>query len=215
MKSSKVTIVDYGVGNILSVKRGFEYLGATVSVCSNPKEIIKASRIVLPGVGAFPKAMDYLNELNLVDSIKEFALTSRPILAICLGMQLLMSESEEFEHTRGLNLITGKVIPIPKFSIVGARLKIPFVSWSELYPLDSDQTWNKTVLQDIKVGASAYFTHSFMVEPEQKSNSIAYTNYGGHKIKAVIQKDNITGCQFHPERSGNVGLTILRSFVTS
>lgn len=213
MKSSKVTIIDYGVGNILSVKRSFEYLGAAVSVSSDPTEIIKASRIVLPGVGAFPKAMNYLNELKLVDAIKNFALTTRPLFAICLGMQLLMSESEEFQKTQGLNIISGKVVPISNVSTAGIGQKIPFVSWSEIYPFDSKQNWNKTVLQDIRNGASAYFVHSFMVEPEENNHIIAYTNYGGHKIKAVIQKDNITGCQFHPEKSGEVGLKILKSFI--
>lgn len=213
MKSSKVTIIDYGVGNILSVKRSFEYLGATVSVSSEPTEIMKASRIVLPGVGAFPKAMNYLNELNLVDAIKNFALTTRPLFAICLGMQLLMSESEEFKKTQGLNIISGKVVPIPNVSTTGVGQKIPFVRWSELYPFDSNQTLNKTVLQDIRTGASAYFVHSFMIEPVDNNHIIAYTNYGGHKINAVIQKDNITGCQFHPEKSASLGLKIIDNFL--
>lgn len=213
MKPSKVTIIDYGVGNILSVKRSFEYLGATVSVSSEPSEIMKASRIVLPGVGAFPKAMNYLKELNLVDAIKNFVLTTRPLFAICLGMQLLMSESEEFQPTQGLNAITGKVVPISNVSTSGGELKIPFVSWSEIYPFDPNQNWNKTILNEIRDGASAYFVHSFMVQPEDSSSLIAYTEYGGHKINSVIQKDNIIGCQFHPEKSGKVGLKIIENFI--
>jgi glutamine amidotransferase len=213
MSTSNVTVIDYGVGNILSVLRGFEYFGATVELTSDPEKILSAQRVVLPGVGAFPKAMQALTSLNLVKVIQELANKGTPLLAICLGMQLLLDESDEFGKTAGLGLIPGRVVAVPNTTIDGVVQKIPNVGWSSLNVSNLRGSWENTLLQDNQPGDAAYFIHSFMSLPSDQKNQIAHTNYGGHKISAVINRDKITGCQFHPEKSGLVGLKILGRFI--
>ncbi len=212
MKTS-VTLIDYGVGNLLSVHRALEKIGANVVVSSDPKIIRNSNKIVLPGVGAFPVAMKSLYELNLVSTIQDYALTGKPLLAICLGMQLLMDESNEFKTTPGLGLISGGVVPIPKLALTGEPLKSPSVGWYSLNRSNSETGWENTLLSDNLVSEYAYFTHSFMVKPTIEKNCIADYSYGAQKIPAVIQKNQITGCQFHPEKSGPVGLKILHRFL--
>jgi glutamine amidotransferase len=213
MSTPTVTIIDYGVGNLLSVQRGFEHLGAKVLVSSDPKNILDANKVVLPGVGAFPDGMNALKKLGLISVIQDIAAERKPLLGICLGMQLLLEKSEEFENTAGLGLIPGRVVPIPKVTILDQPQKIPHTGWNSLQLSKSSINWGGTLLEDNKPGDSAYFVHSFMAEPAEQANRIAVTNYGGHKITAVIVKDQITGCQFHPEKSGEVGLKILKRFL--
>ena len=212
MNTPEVTIIDYGVGNLLSVKRGFEHCGAKVVITSNPKIILASERVVLPGVGAFPNAMDALQKLNLISVIKELEDLGTSLLAICLGMQLLMDESEEFGLTPGLGLISGRVVPVPDKTAEGASQKIPHIGWSSLYDSSENSNWAGTLLQDNQLGDSAYFVHSYMAQPASPKNGVAHAIYGGHRISAVISKNRITGCQFHPEKSGEVGLKILRKF---
>jgi glutamine amidotransferase len=212
MVMPEVTIIDYGVGNLLSVQRGIEHCGAKVTLTSNPEVILASKKVILPGVGAFPNAMKALKEFDLISVIQELARLKKPLLAICLGMQLLMEESEEFGVTAGLGLIPGRVVAVPNKTLEGNRQKIPFIGWGSLQPSDSTSDWTGTLLQDNKPGEAAYFVHSFMTEPSDSKNRVAHSVYGGHRISAVIQKDQITGCQFHPEKSGEVGLKILRRF---
>ena len=212
MNTPEVTIIDYGVGNLLSVKRGFEHCGAKVVLTSDASLILASQRVVLPGVGAFPNAMDELQKLNLVSAIKELAILGTPLLAICLGMQLLMDESEEFGLTPGLGLISGRVVPVPDKTAEGASQKIPHIGWNSLYDSSENSNWAGTLLQDNELGDSAYFVHSYMAQPASPINQVAHALYGGHRISAVISKNRITGCQFHPEKSGEVGLKILRKF---
>ena len=134
-------------------------------------------------------------------------------MAICLGMQLLLEESDEFGKTAGLGLIPGRVVAVPNTTIDGVVQKIPNVGWSSLNVSNLRGSWENTLLQDNQPGDAAYFVHSFMSLPSDQKNQIAYTNYGGHKISAVINRDKITGCQFHPEKSGLVGLKILGRFI--
>jgi glutamine amidotransferase len=212
MSTSVVTIIDYGVGNLLSVQRGFENCGARVAVTSDPKAIRDAERVVLPGVGAFPNAMEALKRLNLIETLQGLEESKTPLLAICLGMQLLMDESEEFGVTSGLGLIQGRVVAVPSISTSGEMQKIPHIGWSALRPRVESHIWSDTLLQGNSSGDAAYFVHSFMVQPSDIRNQVAYAVYGGHEISAVISKNKITGCQFHPEKSGEVGLEILRNF---
>ena len=212
MNTPEVTIIDYGVGNLLSVKRGFEHCGAKVVLTSDSNLILASQRLVLPGVGAFPNAMDALQKLNLVSVIKELAILGTPLLAICLGMQLLMDESEEFGLTPGLGLIPGRVVPVPDMTVEGASQKIPHIGWSSLYDSSENGNWTRTLLQDNQLGDPVYFVHSYMAQPASPKNRVAHAMYGGHRISAVISKDRITGCQFHPEKSGEAGLKILRKF---
>lgn len=214
MKSQQVTIIDYGVGNLLSVKRGFEKCGANVKISSNPKEILSASKIVLPGVGAFPNAMLSLDKLKLISVIMELVDLKKPILAICLGMQLLMEQSDEFKITQGLGIIPGKVTKIPIAVTSEHEYKIPHIGWSQLVQSPGISSWDKTVLKGVAENESVYFVHSYMVEPEDKNARIADVNYGDTRISAVIAQEQITGCQFHPEKSGKLGLKILNNFIS-
>jgi imidazole glycerol-phosphate synthase subunit HisH len=211
MSSTEVTIIDYGVGNLLSVKRGLEKSGANVVITSDTKTIISSQRIVLPGVGAFQNAMKSLNNLGLVEAIHEASYQNIPILGICLGMQLLLDESEEFGVSKGLGLIPGNVIPVPNRDISGKKQKIPHIGWSSLKP-SQIRDWEGTLMENSIPGEAAYFVHSFMAVTSDINSRVADCIYGGHKVSAVISNGNISGCQFHPEKSGEVGLKILRQF---
>ena len=212
MSTPEVTVIDYGVGNLLSVQRGLEHCGAKVILTTDPEEILAAKRVVLPGVGAFANAMQSLDRLGLVAAIHEIAQRKTPLLGICLGMQLLLEESEEFGMTAGLGLIPGRVIAVPDHTLSDELQKIPHIGWSSLQPSNAVIDWQKTLLQDNRPGDAAYFVHSFMAVPTDPAHRIADCLYGGHKIPATIGRDQITGCQFHPEKSGEVGLKILRRF---
>jgi imidazole glycerol-phosphate synthase subunit HisH len=213
MKAPQVTVIDYGVGNLLSVQRGLEYCGAEVRLTSDPKQILDADRVVLPGVGAFPNAMEALLELNLIPVLQKLAKQDTPLLAICLGMQLLMEQSEEFGITAGLGLIPGRVVKIPNQTTSGSIQKTPHIGWNALKPSGKSQLWRESILRDSEPGVSTYFLHSYMTLVTDENNQVAHTVYGGHEISAVISKDRITGCQFHPEKSGEVGLKLLRNFI--
>ncbi len=208
----EIHVIDYGVGNLLSVRRGLEHCGATVSQTSDAETILAAKRVVLPGVGAYANAMAALNALGLVDVIRELAHRGVPLLGICLGMQLLLDESDEFGLTRGLGLIPGRVVNVPEQSVMGEPLKIPHIGWNKLLPATPERGWQGTVLADTRAGDAAYFVHSFMAVPASPEHRIADCDYGGIRIPAVIGHGQITGCQFHPEKSGEIGLKILRRF---
>lgn len=212
MSANEVTVIDYGVGNLLSVQRGLEHCGAKVFLTDNPEEILAAKRVVLPGVGAFANAMRALEKLDLVSAIREVAQREIPLLCICLGMQLLLEESDEFGITAGLGIIPGRVVSVPNHTLSGERQKVPHIGWSGLHVADSRSNWQRALLNDISPGDAAYFVHSFMAVPTNSNHRIADCFYGGHRIPAVIGRDQITGCQFHPEKSGEVGLKILRRF---
>jgi glutamine amidotransferase len=206
-----VTVIDYGVGNLLSVQRGLEHCGAKVTVTIDHETILSSQKLVLPGVGAFRDAMQELNRLGLVSVIREYAKSKRSLLGICLGMQLLLEESDEFGVTQGLGLIAGRVVPVPAHSVTGEAQKIPHIGWNALQPASS-QDWGTTVMCDVNPGESVYFVHSFMAEPSNPLNLLADCLYGGHRISAVIGSGSVMGCQFHPEKSGETGLKILRAF---
>ena len=212
MSLPRVVVIDYGVGNLLSVKRGLEHCGAEVILSADPGKIHSASRVVLPGVGAFRNGMIALERLGLVPAIRELALRKTPLLGICLGMQLLFEVSEEFGVTQGLGLIPGRVIPVPKLTLEGNRQKIPHIGWSALQLSQSSVCWKNTLMENNREGEAAYFVHSFMAVPTDPEHRIADCLYGGHLISATIGRDQITGCQFHPEKSGEVGLKILKRF---
>jgi glutamine amidotransferase len=214
MTAPDVTVVDYGVGNLLSVQRGLEHCGAAVDTTTDPAEILAARRLVLPGVGAFGNAMQSLEALGLAPAICEAAGRGIPLLGICLGMQLLLDESEEFGLTKGLGLIGGRVVAIPNRSADGGRIRIPHIGWNGLLPT-GQRGWEGTLLADNTPGDAVYFVHSFMASPEENSYRLADCIYGGYLIPAVIMCGNVLGCQFHPEKSGELGLMFLRRFVSA
>lgn len=212
MSAPEVTVIDYGVGNLLSVQRAFEHCGAKVWLTSDPERILAAKRVVLPGVGAFGDAMQALEQMGLVAAIRAVVHRQTPLLGICLGMQLLLEEGEEFGITAGLGLIPGRVVLVPIQTLSGETQKTPHIGWSALQPSGASGRWRGTLLQDNVPGEAAYFGHSFMAAPTEPAHRIADCVYGGHLIPAAIGRDQITGCQFHPEKSGIVGLKILRRF---
>lgn len=212
MKQSKVTILDYGVGNLLSVKRGLEHFGAEVKITSDYRDIQKADRLVFPGVGAFPNAMDTLEKLDLIDPIKAFVKAGKPFMAICLGMQLLMEESDEFQITKGLGLINGKVTKLPSENAQNVSHKVPHIGWSRIQPGKNLSNWNSTLLQDNEIDDFVYFVHSYHVQPLEPALILATTNFNGIEVVAAVKSGNITAFQFHPEKSSKTGLKILNRF---
>ncbi len=213
MKNIGVTIVDYGVGNLYSVQRALEVCGASdICISSDPAEILIADRVVLPGVGAFADGMRGLRERGLDSAIREFAKSGRPLMGICLGMQLFATKSDEFGEHTGLDLIPGKVNAIPPKGVEGEHLKIPNVGWSTL-DQPAHICWEKTVLRALTREQSVYLVHSFHFKPDSQNNVLATYQYGGNNITAAIVEGNIIGLQFHPEKSGEVGLTILSQYL--
>ena len=211
---NKVTIIDYGIGNIFSVEQAFKKIGFQTVLTSNIKIIEKAQYLVLPGVGAFHKAMQKLKDLELHKAIIKTTSKGVPLIGICLGMQMLLDESDEFQVTKGLGLISGRV---EKFSIVEEKndlIKVPQVNWHEIYPGTSNVSWENSLLKNHNTKESLYFVHSFVAKPSNMDHILANYDCYGIKIPAVIIKDNIIGCQFHPEKSGDAGLKILKNFMS-
>lgn len=208
-----VTIVDYGMGNLFSVRLALEYCGAKVNITADPETVIGANKLILPGVGAYSRAMEELTRTGLDDAIKIVASNGTPILGICLGMQMLLDYSEEFQTTDGLGLIKGRVLPIPSISVDGSSRKIPHIGWASLQKGRSVEDWYNTFLSSVNPYNFVYFVHSFMARPDYDSNIMAVVDYAGISIAAVIAKNNVIGCQFHPEKSGPVGLNFLTQFL--
>ncbi len=215
MSRADVAVIDYGIGNLLSVRRGLEYWGAGVTVTADPAVILGASKVVLPGVGAFAGGMSGLARSGLDDVVREVAARGKELLGICLGMQMLLDESEEFGSTAGLGLIPGRVVAVPSMTADGGQQKIPHIGWSSLTVPDHRVDWNGTLLEGVRPGEAAYFVHSFMADPADSAHRVSDCLYGGVKISACISRDNVSGCQFHPEKSGEVGLRVLKRFLNA
>lgn len=201
----EVLIVDYNLGNLTSLQSALSYLGYSSIISNDPEMILRSRKIILPGVGAFPTAINYLNKYNLPDAIKESVKKGNNILGICLGMQLFMDTSYEFSKTSGLGLIEGEVISINQNRKV--PIKLPSIGWYKLVKKKNDQIFDKISKQQW-----FYFVHSFMVKCKNSNNILAHYEVGEKNVSAIIKKDNITGFQFHPENSGLEGLTFLENF---
>jgi glutamine amidotransferase len=208
-----ITIIDYGSGNLLSVSRALEYCGATCHTSGDPAEIASSAALVLPGVGAFRHGMEGLAANGLIEPILAHARAGRPLLGICLGMQMLASSSEEFGSHQGLGLIPGKVREITSYNTQGLPRKIPFIGWASLDRPPS-VSWVGSPLQTIEVGESVYLVHSYHLEPDEPTDLLATYSLHGDQITAAVRRDNVSGLQFHPEKSSLVGLRILREFIT-
>ena len=196
-----IAIIDYGMGNLFSVEKAFVKLGAKVVVTNDEKVIMKADKVVLPGVGAFGDCMNNLEQSGLIPAIKEFIKSGKPFLGICLGLQLLFEESEESPGVQGLSVFKGKVQ-----KIIAPELKIPHMGWNSL------EFKNNTYLfEEMNVNPYVYFVHSYQAVPVDNIIT-AFTDYGG-KVTAAVGKDNIQAVQFHPEKSSAVGMKILTNFV--
>lgn len=212
MKTS-VTIIDYGVGNLLSVIRAFEYCGAEVTVTDRPEGIEQANKLILPGVGAFADGMAGLQERGLVKSIYQYAVSERPIMGICLGMQMMLETSEEFGIHEGLGLVQGQVLAIPAHDVAGNPHKIPHIGWNQISPTAKGQPWESTIMQEVEANSYTYFVHSYAAVPSNEEHRLANCYYNGVEICAAIQSGVMYGCQFHPEKSGEVGLKIIKRFL--
>jgi imidazole glycerol-phosphate synthase subunit HisF len=210
---AEVSIVDYGLGNLRSVKNSFRQLGASPKLIDTAGDIRGADFLVLPGVGSFEEGMKNLKSKGLDRAIIDYARSGKPLLGICLGMQLLMEKSYEFGEHDGLGLIEGDVVFFPPMEeLVSEGYKIPHVGWNGIHSL---KDWKGTILDGLSDNADTYFVHSYCVRPKRAENILASTDYFGYEFCSVVGKGNIVGCQFHPEKSGKVGLSILRSFLTS
>lgn len=213
MSPSRVTVVDYGIGNLYSVQRACETVGASVELTSDPMVISRAERLILPGVGAFADGIAGLRARALVEPLQAFAASGRPLLGICLGMQMLADTSEEFGEHDGLGLIPGRVVQLPTTDTNGRLHHIPRVGWTALAPVPQT-SWASTPLRDTAPGACVYLVHSYHVVCNDPMHVLAVSHYGGHPLTSAIHSGNVTGFQFHPERSGPEGLRILRAFLS-
>lgn len=213
--SPRVTVVDYGLGNLRSVVRAFEYCGASVDWATRPEHVAGAARLVVPGVGAFTDGMAQLEARGLVESLRAFARSDRPLLGICLGMQLLFDVGEEFGEHAGLGVFPGRVVSLPPRRTDGLPHKIPNIGWCELRLSATHQDWTGSILEELPPGASVYFAHSFHGHPAEPDQVLATIDFGGWPVPAVMRSGRVTGCQFHPEKSGPVGLRIIRNFLES
>ena len=199
-----IAIIDYGVGNLFSLASSFKAIGADVTVVSDPNALTNYEKIVLPGVGAFGDAAEKLRDCGMADALKAEAAKGKPILGICLGMQLLLEKSYEYGEHEGLGLIGGEIRPIS--DVIPADLKIPHIGWNALHLTKPDCP----IFKYLKEGDHVYFVHSFY--GANCEDSVIATSEYGAPLTAAVARGNVFGCQFHPEKSGNVGLSILKAF---
>lgn len=209
--SARVTLVDYGAGNIRSVTRALVHEGAEVVLTGDPAEVLKAERLLLPGVGAFGHCASELASRGLTDTLKEYALKQRPFLGICVGMQLLMDASEEFGEHAGLGLISGRVRAIAQPVADHTRFTLPAIGWMGLH---KNPHHAHPLLAEMPEGEAMYFVHSFAAHPENQKAVLASYAYHGVEVTAAIARDHVMGVQFHPEKSGPAGLAMIRQFLT-
>ena len=205
----KIVIVDYGIGNVRSIYNAFSNQGLNPILSNDGEVILNADGLVLPGVGAFSHAMKNLIKYNLIDIIKNYAKTGKPILGICLGMQLLLEGSEEFGYTEGIGLVKGKVVKLPVNK--SNQVKLPNIGWRSIKP--NVVKWKKTILNEINLNSEMYFVHSFVSSITDENEILSVTDYSDVTFCSSLKKGNIYGCQFHPEKSSIIGLKIIKNFI--
>lgn len=193
-------IIDYGAGNLHSVKNALDYIGAACEITSDPEKILAADAVILPGVGAFGDCMASLETSGLIDAVKQAAASGKPFLGICLGLQLMFEESEEAPGVKGLGIFKGKVVKIPD-----CGLKIPHMGWNNIVLAKESRI--------LSGNSFVYFVHSYYIQPEDKSIVSARTEYGA-MLDVAVEQGNVFATQFHPEKSGDVGMEILRRFIS-
>ena len=207
-----ISIIDYGIGNLYSVLKACEFVGINAEITNDKNKIISSDAIILPGVGAFSEAMNSLNSLDLVNPIVDFSKSGKPLMGVCLGMQLLLSESEELGSTKGLGIFEGVCKRFPQIH-GNLKLKVPHINWNSIYPNNNSLNFKpNTPLEDIKSGEQMYFVHSYYADLINKNDILSKTIYGGIEYCSSISKKNIFGFQFHPEKSAKEGLNIYKKF---
>ncbi len=199
-----VAIIDYGAGNLSSVKKALDFLGAESEITKDRDKIMAASHIILPGVGSFGDAMDSMNRRGLTETVKEAALSGKPFLGICLGLQLLFESSEESPGVQGLGLLKGKIVEIPK----DRGLKVPHIGWNSVSLKQTDG-----IFKGIDQNSYFYFVHSYYLKGADEDAVAATTDYGV-EIQCAVQQGNLCATQFHPEKSSKTGLQVLKNFLS-
>ena len=205
----KVIIIDYQLGNLFSVKQACDKIGINAELSSKSEDILNADGLILPGVGAFNEAINNLKEFGLDIAIQEKVKSGTPIFGICLGQQLLFTESEEFGTGKGLDLISGIIKRFPE-TIEERKVKVPHIAWNTIFKLN--QEWDNTALNDLNNNDFMYFIHSYYVKPEDDSCILTLTNYDGIEFCSSILIDNIFATQFHPEKSADKGISIYKNW---
>tara|TARA_Y100000816_G_scaffold287540_1_gene270466 strand:+ start:647 stop:1297 length:651 start_codon:yes stop_codon:yes gene_type:complete len=210
----KIIIINTGSSNILSLKRAVEEFNKNVIVSDDPQTILSANKIFFPGVGAFKKVMEYIEKKKLNETIERVKEKKIPLFGICLGLQLFFDESEEFGPAKGLSLIKGNVKNLPKYSKKNEKLKVPNMGWFKLVLKKEfkSKTFYKFI-NSLNEKDFYYFVHSYFVKPNDATSVVATYDFGGHQIPAIVSKDNLIGCQFHPEKSGKKGLELISNFL--
>jgi glutamine amidotransferase len=213
---SRVAIIDFSLGNMFSVKRACEYVGLQAHITSARKDIETADAVILPGVGAFGDAMATLRRLDLVHLLRDIAASDTPLVGICLGVQLLMTEGHEFGRHQGLGIVSGSVVRFDNPQEDGKILKVPQIGWNRIYrgkgnPGAGADPWDDTLLAGLDEGECMYFVHSYIVQPEDPAVILTTTRYGHIEFCSGLRTGNIFACQFHPERSRSQGLKIYRN----
>lgn len=210
----RVAIVDYGMGNLFSVKHACEAVGLSAFVTSDRTAVCAADAVIVPGVGAFGDAMATLRRLDLVSPLRDIAAAGRPIIGVCLGLQLFMSESEEFGRHVGFGFFTGPVVRFNQPRGASKILKVPQVGWNRIQPSAGAASWMQWPLTGLVAGEFMYFVHSFYAQPADPGVVLSTSRYGHIDFCSSVLKENIFACQFHPERSGPEGLKIYRNIAT-
>ena len=205
----KVVIIDYQLGNLFSVKQACDTVGMNAEISSIKEDLLLADALILPGVGAFIEAISNLNKLGLIEIIKSKVLSGTPLFGICLGQQLLFTESEEFGAGNGLDLIPGIIKRFPE-NFENRKIKVPHIAWNTI--LKSNQSWENSPLNSLEENEFMYFIHSYYVNPSDLSCILTYTNYDGIEFCSSIQHNNIFATQFHPEKSAEKGILIYKNW---
>ncbi|MBT3391962.1 MAG: imidazole glycerol phosphate synthase subunit HisH [Chloroflexi bacterium] len=211
----RIAIVDYGLGNLFSVKLACECAGMDAQITASQQELFAADAVILPGVGAFADAMRELKKLDLIAPLKDYSQTGKSLFGICLGMQLLMTESYEFGTHKGLGIVDGDVVPLENlsslFNGVPRMLKVPQVGWNQIWRRPDHKNWAGTPFDSLSDGEYMYFVHSFYVRPQEDALVLSRTRYGQMEFCSSLQYNSTFACQFHPERSGRQGLLVYKN----
>jgi glutamine amidotransferase len=206
-----IAVVDYGIGNVKSMMNALTGLNVSAILTNSKQKILASDGLILPGVGAFGKGMENLKNFDLIETLNKYVQSGKPLLGVCLGMQMLLEESEEFQITKGLGFIKGRVVKMQ--TEINSKDKLPHVSWNELIEPENNK-WDNTILKNVSPLSDVYFVHSYISVPENSEDVLAQSEYGEKKFCSAIHKKNVYGTQFHPEKSAKVGQLILNNFIS-
>jgi imidazole glycerol-phosphate synthase subunit HisH len=214
MLQKKIVIIDYGLGNLFSVQHVCKHLGFETIVSQDQKDISNADALILPGVGAFGDAITQIRTLDLEMPIKDFVDSGKPFMGVCLGMQLLFSESDEFGSHKGLDIIKGSIKKIPGITSSGNKVRVPQIAWNRIWESKNGIPWKQSPLSTIKNGSYMYFVHSYYAAPAKTSVILTETEYEGLTYCSSVIQNNVFATQFHPEKSAEEGIEIYRNWLT-